>query len=139
MTAQNISFRAAYAQSILHDHLVAKLNDSTPKNEHYDFLPEAPGIPGKVKDDDPYSGKVCIIGAGAAGLYTAMMLKFLGVTDVVILEATERVGGRCYTQTLSDDKIHHDYYDVGAMRIPEVPWMQQYALNVTTVLILIQG
>ncbi len=54
-----------------------------------------------------------------------MMLKFLGATNVDILEATDRVGGRCYTHHFSSSSEHHDYYDVGAMRIPDIPWMQQ--------------
>ena len=57
-------------------------------------------------------------------VYTAMMLKYLGATNFDILEANDRIGGRCYTQALSGDSKYHNYYDVGAMRIPEVPWMQ---------------
>src|SRR5277367_2982787 len=122
MAAPRTSFRAAYAKHILHKHLLAKLNDASP--EHHDVLPSAPGVPDKVKDKGPYQGRVCIIGAGAAGLYTAMMLKFLGATNVDILEANNRVGGRCFTQPLSGGDEYHNYYDVGAMRIPDIPWMQ---------------
>ncbi len=126
MAASSKSLRTAYAQQILHNHLVIKLNDASP-NRH-DFLPKAPGLPDEPKDEPPYQGRVCIIGAGAAGLYTAMMLKYLGATNVEILEANDRVGGRCYTKPLPDDPEHnkpHNYYDVGAMRIPDIPWMQQ--------------
>lgn len=122
MAAPRTSLRAAYAKHILHKHLVAKLNDVS--DEHHHVLPTAPEVPDKVKNNGPYQGRICIIGAGAAGLYTAMMLKYLGITNVDILEANNRVGGRCYTQSLSNDNEYHNYYDVGAMRIPDIPWMQ---------------
>lgn len=54
-----------------------------------------------------------------------MMLKYLGITNIDIFEASSRVGGRCYTQPLSQDDQYHNYYDVGAMRIPEIQWMNQ--------------
>ena len=126
MAAPEKSLRTAYAQSILHDDLLTKYNEASFQRQ--DYLPKAPELPPKFKDEDPYQGRVCIIGAGAAGLYLAMMLKYLGAPHVEILEANDRVGGRCYTQSLSDDPEHknyHNYYDIGAMRIPDIPWMQQ--------------
>lgn len=42
-----------------------------------------------------YRGRVIIVGAGAAGLYAAHLLKQHGA-DVVILEASDRVGGRIF-------------------------------------------
>lgn len=56
-----------------------------------------------------------------------MMLKFVGITDFDILEADDRVGGRVYTypQPVQDSTGDHNYYDVGAMRIPDIPWMSQ--------------
>jgi monoamine oxidase len=55
------------------------------------------------KDEDfipanPFRGKVIIIGAGAAGIYAAYLLKKQGVS-VSILEATERAGGRMYADS----------------------------------------
>ena len=35
-----------------------------------------------------------------------------------------RLGGRLYTHHFSDTE--HDYYDVGAMRFPDIPTMKQY-------------
>ena len=126
MAAPTKSLRTAYAQNILHDHLYKKLNDAS-RND-YRYLPQAPELPHPHEHKDPYHGRVCIIGAGAAGLYTAMMFKYLGATNITILEANDRVGGRCYTYPFPDDshdEKYHDYYDVGAMRIPDIPWMQQ--------------
>ncbi|OJD38025.1 l-amino acid oxidase [Diplodia corticola] len=66
-------------------------------------------------------GKVCIVGAGVAGLFIAMMLDTLGI-PYDILEANERIGGRVYTHRFGPGP--HDYYDVGAMRFPDIPIMQ---------------
>lgn len=60
---------------------------------------------------------VCIIGAGVAGLYTAMILQDLKI-PFEIIEASDRVGGRCYTHRFSETTKFHDYFDVGAMRFP---------------------
>jgi hypothetical protein len=65
---------------------------------------------------------VGIIGAGMAGLYTAMILKDLGIS-CEILEASDRPGGRIYTHKF-DDKPGN-YYDVGAMRFPAVAIMKR--------------
>jgi monoamine oxidase len=43
--------------------------------------------------NNPWKGKVTIIGAGAAGLYAALLLYQQGV-EVEILEATSQIGGR---------------------------------------------
>ena len=45
---------------------------------------------------------VCVVGAGYAGLTTARRLTQQGKT-VVVLEARDRVGGRIWTQQISDD------------------------------------
>jgi NADPH-dependent 2,4-dienoyl-CoA reductase/sulfur reductase-like enzyme len=49
---------------------------------------------------------VVIVGAGAAGLYAAYTLDNLGYS-VLILEATNRHGGRVYSNTLGDVGIEH--------------------------------
>ncbi|KAL2126001.1 hypothetical protein VTI74DRAFT_1977 [Chaetomium olivicolor] len=69
--------------------------------------------------------KVCIVGAGVAGLYIAMILDSLAIPNLTyeILEANSRVGGRVYTHHFS--KEAHDYYDVGAMRYPKIPVMKR--------------
>ena len=80
---------------------------------------------------DPTGYKGCIIGAGAAGLFTAMTIDYLNkmVPDLnfsyEILEAADeaRFGGRLFTHKFSE-KLH-DYYDVGAMRFPEIPIMDR--------------
>ncbi|KAJ6784854.1 hypothetical protein PWT90_10295 [Aphanocladium album] len=75
--------------------------------------------------------KVGIIGAGAAGLYAAILLDSLGI-DYEILESSERVGGRIFTHRFNQtaweasrpgQPEYYDYYDVGAMRLPGINWM----------------
>lgn len=55
---------------------------------------------------------VCIIGAGAAGLYTAMILDDFGI-KYEILEAFDRHGGRIFTKKLEAGATGlHEYFDV---------------------------
>jgi monoamine oxidase len=69
--------------------------------------------------------KLCIVGAGMAGLYIALILDTLDIPGISFdfFEASDRVGGRCFTHEFS--KIPHDYYDVGAMRFPNIPVMDR--------------
>lgn len=58
--------------------------------------------------------KIGIVGAGAAGLYAAMLLDSLGI-DYDIYEASSRIGGRIYTYRFSEstdpsDPAYYDYY-----------------------------
>ncbi|KAG6012539.1 hypothetical protein E4U41_005306, partial [Claviceps citrina] len=66
----------------------------------------------------PGHHKICIVGAGVAGLYTALILDDLCIPNLEyqVLEASGRVGGRIYTHRFSSDE--NDYYDVGAARFP---------------------
>ncbi|KAJ3505079.1 hypothetical protein NMY22_g17706 [Coprinellus aureogranulatus] len=59
---------------------------------------------------------VGIIGGGMSGLYTALILAWLKI-PFQILEASDRVGGRCFTYNFEEGG-EWDYYDVGAMRFP---------------------
>lgn len=59
----------------------------------------------KVSEDLP----VCIIGAGVAGLYTAMILQSLGI-PYVLLEAGRRVGGRLFTYKGFKLAKDYDYF-----------------------------
>lgn len=70
----------------------------------------------KVKTPDGVPLKVGIVGAGAAGLYAAMLLDSLGI-DYDIHEGSGRIGGRIFTyrfnQTAWDKATPDkpDYYD----------------------------
>jgi cation diffusion facilitator CzcD-associated flavoprotein CzcO len=77
------------------------------------------------KPDRPLpKGKVCIIGAGIAGLYLAMLLDQVKV-PYDIVDASSRIGGRVFTYEFptNDPRIRHNYYDVGAMRFPHLKTM----------------
>ncbi|KAK7047644.1 hypothetical protein VNI00_006412 [Paramarasmius palmivorus] len=64
---------------------------------------------------------VGIIGAGAAGLYTALILDDLGI-KYEILEGSDHAGGRVFTHKFNGCG-EWNYFDVGAMRFPETPIM----------------
>ncbi|KID84586.1 amine oxidase [Metarhizium guizhouense ARSEF 977] len=73
--------------------------------------------------------EVCdgIIGAGAAGLFTVLILDYFNSKSNAvflydILESLNKPGGRLYTQRFCGlPQGAHDYCDVGAMRFPENP------------------
>ena len=108
------NYRAIYGKGILHTHI-----------DKY-RLPPGDALPGPVTGIDPHTAKaagpIAIIGAGASGLAAAYMLKTLGYS-FEIFEASDRVGGRCFTYYFDDKKTQYNYYDVGAMRFPNVPAM----------------
>lgn len=141
------TLRAAYAKHILGKHLEAKYLAKEQLKHHGKFnfgdfqgLPE--GKPILMPEDlqkqhdqlwdspPPFEDRICIVGAGVAGLVIAHHLLLAGVpaAQIDILEASDRVGGRCYTYKFPDDpSCPHNYYDIGAMRIPDIPVMARCA------------
>ena len=90
--------------------------------------------------EDP---KVAIIGAGAAGLFSAMIFDYLNNDETLkkkgfkvsyeIFEAADRdrIGGRLFTYNFKPEDTRnppgqHDYYDVGAMRFPANKVMRRF-------------
>ncbi|KAI9741660.1 MAG: hypothetical protein M1834_000044 [Cirrosporium novae-zelandiae] len=69
--------------------------------------------------------RLCIVGAGVAGLYIAMILDSLKIPGLSydILEGSDRVGGRLKSHYFSEKP--HDYYDIGAMRFPKLEIMDR--------------
>ncbi|KAK3942457.1 hypothetical protein QBC46DRAFT_283661 [Diplogelasinospora grovesii] len=126
------SLRGAYAKQILRTHLLHKYNALNRGYQDVGTLPHVEPIPtpdnfrdhdGKV--GEPFPGRICIVGAGVAGLFVAMILKYQGINNFDIYEASDRAGGRVYTYEFPEDpNCPHNYYDIGAMRIPDIPWMQ---------------
>lgn len=58
-------------------------------------------------------------------MYTALILDGLGI-PYEILEARERVGGRLFTYKFQNELgAPYNYYDVGAMRFPEIESMRR--------------
>ncbi|KAK3368356.1 L-amino acid oxidase [Podospora didyma] len=113
--------REVIANTILREYLGKK---SGPNGGHLAILVDKWRDDSGVTDSGPYTGKVRIVGAGAAGLYIAMTLNFLGI-DFDIVEASDNVGGRCATKSFKDvgPDCAHNYYDMGATRIPNIDSM----------------
>ncbi|KAF3929940.1 hypothetical protein AA313_de0204998 [Arthrobotrys entomopaga] len=144
-TTDGISIRARYARRLVRAKLAAEINileqkrgtplvpgfvssgpwthDNLPTDNEYGV--GGGGAGEGFRDGEPPAHKVCIVGAGIAGLYIAMILDDLKIPGISyeILEATDRVGGRTYTHNFSEEK--HDYYDIGAMRYPKIPSMDR--------------
>ncbi|CAM1302658.1 PAOX (predicted) [Pycnogonum litorale] len=59
----------------------------------------------EVQQQKNSGARIVIIGAGVAGLTCASMLNKDGFTDVTIIEAKDRVGGRVHTTTYGDNII----------------------------------
>ncbi|KAL1917115.1 uncharacterized protein VTP21DRAFT_5313 [Calcarisporiella thermophila] len=59
--------------------------------------------------------KIGIVGAGMAGLFSAMLLDSVGV-NYEILEGSGRLGGRVHTEYFGEDE--NEYAELGAMRLP---------------------
>lgn len=149
-----ISFRSQWARRLVRDKLVAEITELQKKNSPRPLhllgagpispaqevtphnLPldpnctdgassEARACKGLVEDAELPRRKVCIVGAGVAGLYIAMILDDLNIPNLTydILESNTRIGGRLYTYNFS--QTPHDYYDIGAMRYPDIPVMKR--------------
>ena len=123
------SIRGHYAARILEEYLTSLYNSKHSDQDRRGpvKLPDwhLPSRDAASREHTPPSGKLGIVGAGVAGLYLAMMCDFVGI-DYEILEASDRVGGRVYTHHFSEDAtpIEHNYYDVGAMRFPDLEIMK---------------
>lgn len=62
-----------------------------------------------------HSKRIIVVGAGMAGLVSASLLKEAG-HEVILLESSDRVGGRIYT--IRSPFVDREYMEAGAMRIP---------------------
>jgi hypothetical protein len=141
-TGQEITYRAQWARLLVREQLALEVNilqNLPPEKSGRRRLPPLVGLTPWTRDNlpprsdlpsaDDQTGKrdfkLCIVGAGMAGLYIAYILDTLAIPGVSFdfLEASDRVGGRCFTHEFS--KIPHDYYDVGAMRFPRIPVMDR--------------
>lgn len=111
-----------------------------PENDIITRLPKAPPAPDsdrfrKIPTHVSMDIKVGIVGAGAAGLFTAMVFDYLNdklaqrrsrlkfVYEIIEAAEPDRVGGRLFSYNFGGPRDTHDYYDVGAMRFPDNPVM----------------
>ena len=67
--------------------------------------------------------RICIVGAGAAGIAAAVTLRSLGYRHLTILERGERVGGKCWT-IVEDGRA----LDLAAVYVlPNYPTVRRFA------------
>lgn len=74
---------------------------------------------------------IAIVGAGMSGLITFLILHQSGLTNVRILEASQRLGGRVRTEYLSGGPFDYSYQEMGAMRFPSTIDFGDDTFNVT--------
>jgi hypothetical protein len=133
--ARPFNLRAAYGKSILHEALYDKYKHIVPKPKP--SLPAQPPLLREGPEPDFEPGPVCIIGAGAAGLAAAIVMvdgtEAAGVPfkNIEILEASGSAGGRVFSYSFTDSQnpAIHNYYDVGAMRLPDITTQQRYGCS----------
>lgn len=77
------------------------------------------------------SKDIAIVGAGAAGLMTYLVLHQAGLTNLSIIEASQRLGGRIDTAYLSGGPFDYSYQDLGPMRLPETVMYSNVTYNIT--------
>ncbi|GKT97154.1 L-amino-acid oxidase [Colletotrichum tofieldiae] len=75
--------------------------------------------PTVVDVDTAKSKQVAIVGAGMAGLMSYLVLSQAGMTNISIIEAGQRLGGRVHTEYLSGGPFDYSYQEMGPMRFPE--------------------
>ncbi|KAK7691011.1 hypothetical protein QCA50_006114 [Cerrena zonata] len=122
------SYRDLAARAVL-DHTILKLSPGIDPIPPITINMQKAAHANLATDSRP----ICIVGAGVAGLYAALILQDLGI-KYEILEASDRIGGRIWTHRFNGDvgynaarntSERYDYYDVGAMRFPKIPFMDQ--------------
>ncbi|KAK5653712.1 hypothetical protein OQA88_8743 [Cercophora sp. LCS_1] len=64
------------------------------------------------------SKDVAIVGAGMSGLMSWLVLHQAGMTNLSIIEAGNRLGGRVHTEYLSGGPFDYSYQEMGPMRFP---------------------
>lgn len=77
------------------------------------------------------SKDIAIIGAGMSGLMTYLVLHQAGFTNVKIIEASQRLGGRVHTEYLSGGPFDYSYQEMGPMRFPETIEYSNETYNIT--------
>ncbi|KAK2616445.1 hypothetical protein QQS21_000687 [Conoideocrella luteorostrata] len=74
--------------------------------------------PGPVDVKAAKGKNIGIVGAGLSGLMTYLVLNQAGFTNVNMIEASNRLGGRVHTEYLTGGPDDYSYQELGAMRLP---------------------
>ncbi|KAI9723444.1 MAG: hypothetical protein M1828_004174 [Chrysothrix sp. TS-e1954] len=135
---KDISWRARWASIAIRENLAAiqKEIDALPNKLDKNHLVPIKKTLHTDGTDINRPLKVGIIGAGCAGLFTAMIFDHLKEeyhldVEYEILEAAseDRLGGRLFSYYFKEHEVKnpgpHDYFDVGAMRFPEIKIMDR--------------
>ncbi|KAH8890243.1 hypothetical protein GQ53DRAFT_722185 [Thozetella sp. PMI_491] len=77
------------------------------------------------------SKNVAIVGAGMSGLMTYLCLTQAGMTNVSIIEAGQRLGGRVHTVYLTGGPFDYSYQEMGPMRFPTTITLGNETYNVS--------
>lgn len=80
---------------------------------------------------DAKAKDIAIVGAGMAGLMTYLILHQSGFTNIRLLEASQRLGGRVHTEYLSGGPFDYSYQEMGPMRFPATRTVQNETYNIT--------
>ncbi|KAK0652423.1 flavin-containing amine oxidoreductase [Cercophora newfieldiana] len=74
---------------------------------------------------------IAIVGAGMSGLMTHLCLAQQGMTNVRLIEAGNRLGGRVRTAYLSGGPFDYSYQEMGPMRLPTTITVGQDTFNIS--------
>ncbi|KAK0619172.1 hypothetical protein B0T14DRAFT_545565 [Immersiella caudata] len=75
--------------------------------------------------------KIAIVGAGMSGLMTYLCLIQQGMTNVHLIEAGGRLGGRVRTVYLSGGPFDYSYQEMGPMRLPTTITVDNDTFNIS--------
>ncbi|KAI1340812.1 L-amino acid oxidase [Xylariaceae sp. FL0016] len=86
---------------------------------------------GAVDVAEAKAKEIAIVGAGMSGLMTYLILHQSGFSNISILEAGQRLGGRVHTEYLSGGPFDYSYQEMGPMRFPETYVYENETYNIT--------
>lgn len=94
---------------------------------------------GKHVDVEAAKGsEVAIVGAGMAGLMTYLVLKQAGLTNLTLIEGSNRLGGRVRTEYLSGGPKDYSYQEMGPMRLPQMTVINNTTYNLSDQAVVFQ-
>lgn len=87
--------------------------------------------PSPIHVEEAKTKEVAVVGAGMAGLMTWLVLEQAGLTNLHIIEGSDRLGGRIRTEYLSGGPFDYSYQEMGPMRFPYQFVSGNETLNIT--------
>src|SRR5690349_887067 len=87
-----------------------------------------PSARGQSARDRDSSTRICVVGAGCAGLTTAEELRRKGYEKITILEAKQRPGGKAWSREFTDaGASEQGFYEAGTAWFIPGPLYLEYA------------